>query len=438
MKSATIEDIYNAYLTCSDACTDTRSINNNSIFFALKGPNFNANKFADQAIEKGASFVVIDDENVKKDERYLLVKDVLTALQEVARYHRRQLTIPIIGITGSNGKTTTKELLHAVLNEEYNVLSTIGNYNNHIGVPLTLLRIKSSHEIAIIEMGANHQKEIGFLCAISQPDFGIITNIGKAHLEGFGGVEGVIKGKRELYDYIEETEGVLFVNKDDELLSELSFHLERVTYGTTDNVDFIGELVESEPFLSLECGPNTFNNSTARALVKTNLVGDYNFYNAMVAACVGNHFKVSALQIKHGLERYIPSNNRSQILKKGTNEIVLDAYNANPSSMAVAIKNIDGLNASNKLLILGDMLELGEDTDTEHVAILEQLKECRLSNVLFVGPHFNKAINTIGVGIGFENATALSEYLSNNPVTNTTILIKGSRGIKLETIVDAL
>jgi UDP-N-acetylmuramoyl-tripeptide--D-alanyl-D-alanine ligase len=434
-----IERIYEAFLKFPSVCTDTRNIIPNSIFFALKGPSFNANELAEQALEKGAAYVVIDDEKYKKGERYFLVNDVLTTLQDLANHHRKQLDIPIIAITGSNGKTTSKELLYSVLSQQYMVLATEGNLNNHIGVPLTLLKITAEHEIAIIEMGANHQREIDFLCRIALPTYGLITNIGKAHLEGFGGAEGVIKGKKELYDYIDETDGMLFLNKDDALLSELSIHYERTTYGTTDNVDFIGSFEGCNPFLQLKYMPNEDEEQELEEMpmVTTQLIGNYNFENALAAACIGNYFNVSLAQIKAGLEAYTPSNNRSQVVKTQNNTVLLDAYNANPSSMKVAINNLADMTAENKTVILGDMLELGDESLGEHKAVLELLKSRHISHVILVGKYFQEAAQG-SLFTTFATSNDAIDFLKENPFRDATILVKGSRGIKLETVVNSL
>lgn len=423
-----IQELYTHFLKHPIVCTDTRDIQSGAIFFALKGANFNGNEFAEQALQAGCSLVVIDEAKFKKDDRYFLVEDVLTALQQLANYHRKQLKIPVIAITGTNGKTTSKELLNAVLSEKYKVLATKGNLNNHIGVPLTLLNISKDHEIAIIEMGANHQGEIAMLCTIAEPDYGMITNIGKAHLEGFGGPEGVIKAKNELYQFIKQKNGKLFVNADNELLKKLSEGIDRVTFGTSDNDDFTGSFVESNPFVKLK-----YNNTT----ISTQLVGKYNFENILAAACIGHYFKVSEQQIKTGLEKYVPSNNRSQVMQTKNNLLLLDAYNANPSSMNAAIENFAQMDQLNKMVILGDMLELGEDSEKEHTAIVNLLKQKNITNALLVGNYFIEAGKAIHAKT-FANSDQVLDHLKQHPVKNTTILIKGSRGIKLEKVVDAL
>lgn len=413
-----LEQIYQEYLTYGLVDTDTRNIRENSIFFALKGDNFNGNKFAADALSKGSRFAIIDESEFHIEEKTILVENVLRTLQQLANHHRRQLSIPFIGLTGSNGKTTTKELIQRVLSTQYNVLATKGNLNNHIGVPLTILSIDKSIEIAVIEMGANHQKEIEFLCSIAEPDFGYITNFGKAHLEGFSGVEGVVKGKSELYQFIRKSSGICFVNSNDEKQVELTSDLKRVFL----NRDVT--LKKIEPFLKIE-----FQNK----LINTNLVGSYNFNNALVAVTIGEYFKVSTENICAALEGYIPSDNRSQILQKKTNKIILDAYNANPSSVLEAIKSLHGLSDSKKIAILGDMFELGEYSNYEHEKVIETLDNFGIE-YLVVGKNFYKtrAQNS------FLTIEELKNYLSKNPIKNATILLKGSRGMALERLLDSL
>lgn len=433
-----VEDLYSHFLKHPIVCTDTRDIQEGSIFFALKGDNFNANKFAEQALDSGCSLVVIDEANYQKDERYFLVEDVLTTLQALANYHRKQLSIPIISITGTNGKTTSKELLNAVLSQKYNVLATKGNLNNHIGVPLTLLNITAKHEIAIVEMGANHQGEIAMLCSIAEPDFGMITNIGKAHLEGFGGYEGVVKAKSELFNFIKQKSGKLFVNADNKLLQQLSDGIEKITFGTTESDDFIGEFVESNPYVKLKCkAKNDSQGIVEKPVITTQLIGNYNFENILAAACIGHYFDVSEDQIKKGLENYIPANNRSQVMQTQSNLLLLDAYNANPSSMNAAIENFSQMDQSNKMAILGDMLELGDDSAIEHDSIVALLNNKNITNVLLVGPFFKESGKSIKAKT-FSNSDELVAYLKIHPVKNNTILIKGSRGIKLEKVVEVL
>ena len=381
-----MQELYKHYLKHPLICTDTREIKEGAIFFALKGENFNANQFAEKALNEGCSLAVIDEPPYKKDDRYFLVEDVLKTLQDLANYHRRQLTIPVLAITGTNGKTTSKELVNAVLSEKYKVQATKGNLNNHIGVPLTLLNISKEHEMAIIEMGANHQGEIAMLCNIAQPTFGMITNIGKAHLEGFGGPEGVIKAKNELYTNIKQHQGKLFVNGDNELLMRLSEQAGRVTFGTHSNVDYEGVLIDCNPFVKLKCkSKEDVQSLESKQIIETSLIGKYNFENILAAACIGHFFKVSEQQIKSGLEKYIPSNNRSQVMQTKSNLVLMDAYNANPSSMNAAIENFAQMDRKNKLVILGDMLELGEDSEKEHKQIGELLKSKKFNAVYLCG-----------------------------------------------------
>lgn len=413
-----LEQIYQEYLTYGLVDTDTRNIRENSIFFALKGDNFNGNKFAADALSKGSRFAIVDESEFHIEGKTILVDNVLRTLQQVANHHRRQLSIPFISLTGSNGKTTTKELIQRVLSTQYNVLATKGNLNNHIGVPLTILSINKSIEIAVIEMGANHQKEIEFLCSIAEPYFGYITNFGKAHLEGFGGVEGVVKGKSELYQFIRKSSGICFVNSNDEKQVKLTSDLKRVFLNTDVTLKKI------EPFLQIE-----FQNK----LINTNLVGSYNFNNALVAVTIGEYFKVSTENICAALEGYIPSDNRSQILQKKTNKIILDAYNANPSSVLEAIKSLHGLSDAKKIAILGDMFELGEYSNYEHEKVIETLDNFGIE-YLVVGKNFYKtrAQNS------FLTIEELKNYLSKNPIKNATILLKGSRGMALERLLDSL
>lgn len=433
-----MQELYNHYLKHPLICTDTREIKKGAIFFALKGDTFNANQFAEKALNDGCALAVIDEPSYKKDDRYIVVTDVLTALQQLANHHRHQLNIPVIAITGSNGKTTSKELVNAVLSEKYKVLATKGNLNNHIGVPLTLLNIQEEHEIAIIEMGANHQGEIAMLCNIAEPTFGMITNIGKAHLEGFGGPEGVIKAKNELYTYIREHQGKLFVNADNELLVKLSENSNRITFGTRVSADYTGVLTESNPFVKLKCkARDDAQMLDSKQTIETSLIGKYNFENILAAACIGNYFKVGELQIKTGLEKYVPSNNRSQVMQTKTNLLLMDAYNANPSSMNAAIENFAQMDRKDKMVILGDMLELGEDSEKEHRQIIELLKQKNILHAILVGPHFMKAAKPPFTQL-FQTSDEALQYLKKFPVSNATVLVKGSRGIKLEKLVEAL
>lgn len=433
-----IQQLYARYLMHPSISTDTRNIKKDSIFFALKGETFNGNKFAEQAITEGCALAVIDEEIYKKDERYILVADVLKTLQKLAKHHRAQLKVPIIAITGSNGKTTTKELVRAVLAKKYNVYATIGNLNNHIGVPLTLLSLNKEHQMAIVEMGANHIGEIAQLCDIAQPDFGIITNIGKAHLEGFGGPEGVIMAKKELYTFIQQHKGLLFINKDNGLLSDLSKGTNQISYGTSDFCNCTGKIIETQPFIQLQWkSSDDLKNIDESPIVTTHLPGKYNFENILAAVCIASYFQVEADKINNALENYIPGNNRSQLIKKENNTILLDAYNANPSSMFAAIENFSELVAENKILILGDMLELGNQSNFEHQALMALLKNKGFSKIFLVGKYFSELENDINAMV-FKNAEEIKQWISLNIIKNSTILIKGSRGIKLESLVEVL
>jgi UDP-N-acetylmuramoyl-tripeptide--D-alanyl-D-alanine ligase len=362
----------------------------------------------------------------------------LKTLQQLANFHRRQLTIPVLAITGTNGKTTSKELVNAVLSEKYKVLATKGNLNNHIGVPLTLLSIRKEHELAVIEMGANHQGEIAMLCDIAEPTFGMITNIGKAHLEGFGGAEGVVKAKNELYTYIKQQQGKLFVNADNELLMRLSENSNRITFGTGAQADYTGVLKDSNPFVKLKCkAKEDLRPLESKKLIETALIGKYNFENIVAAACIGNYFKLEEEQIKNGLEKYIPSNNRSQVMQTKHNLVLMDAYNANPSSMNAAIENFAQMDRNDKMVILGDMLELGDDSEKEHTQIIELLKQKNILQAILVGPHFMKAAQPPFTQL-FQTSEEALNYLKQFPVSNATVLVKGSRGIKLEKLVEVL
>ncbi len=419
-----IQSLYQIYLKHPIISTDSRALQKDSIFFALKGENFDAHRFVHQALEDGCAYAVIDNPDFHENEKTLLVDDVLKALQELAKTHREQQNIPFIGITGTNGKTTTKELIHAVLSTKYKVHATKGNLNNHIGVPLTLLSMPKDTEIAIIEMGANHAGEIGELCQISMPTHGIITNIGKAHLEGFGDEATIIKTKADLYKSVASRNGTIFVNADNPLLMQISEGITRTTYGSTHG-DVVGTPDKNNIFVDF-----TIENST----IHSQLAGLYNFENLLAAACIGRFFNVPLELVKKGIENYTPQNNRSQVIQSGSNTIVMDAYNANPSSMRAAIENFAEIRADNKWLILGDMLELGDYSDFEHKHVLEILQKYELKNVVLVGEHFQK--------IASENLHAFAKtedaksYIQSLNIKNAHILIKGSRGIKLETLLD--
>ncbi|MDB5132655.1 MAG: murF [Mucilaginibacter sp.] len=440
------EDLYKLFLQHPHISTDTRKIAAGSLFFALKGDKFDANTFAKQALEAGAAYVILDNPAYRLNKRYILVDDVLTALQGLARYHRRQLNIPVIGLTGTNGKTTTKELISSVLLQHFKTQATQGNLNNHIGVPLTILTIDSSHEIAVIEMGANHQKEIEFLCSIAQPTQGLITNVGKAHLEGFGGVEGVKKGKGELYDFLKKSErlerGVAFVNSNDTVLLEMeqARGLKNVVfYGAGDEQNLItGKIVENSPLLTLQW---TNNQASKTSTVKTQLTGAYNLDNILAAICIGVYFGLTDDEINKGVEGYQPKNNRSQIVKTQTNTLICDYYNANPSSMFVAIENIGKLDAKRKVLILGDMFEMGDEAAAEHTSVIKKAMGTPVDERIFIGKDFSEAGKAMDYRLStmdtfYPTAEDAINALKANPIKNSTILIKGSRGMALERLVE--
>ncbi|MES2567533.1 MAG: UDP-N-acetylmuramoyl-tripeptide--D-alanyl-D-alanine ligase [Bacteroidota bacterium] len=433
-----IEELYRLFIACGQKIsTDTRKIEQGSIFFALKGDTFDANAFAQSAIKAGCRWAVIDSADMKHIPNTILVKDVLNTLQELAKYHRQQLKIPVIGITGSNGKTTNKELIHAVLSKKYNTYATKGNLNNHIGVPLTLLAINQEHEIAIVEMGANHQGEIAMLSEIADPDFGLITNIGKAHLEGFGGEEGVKKGKAELYKYLERKNAKIFINGDDPVLMGLSNDLSKIFYGNSMQFDVHGEIYSNSEFVEFKW--NVMNQSlNAEPIIKTKMFGHYNYINLLCAVCIGNYFGVKKEKINSALENYTPEMNRSQVLKKNTNAIILDAYNANPSSMNLAIENFDKQSLVKKVLILGDMFELGEYSSKEHSVVLNQLTKTKINQVFLVGVQFSLLKNQFPNYHFFLTIEELKKYLLAAEIVDSTVLIKGSRGMQLEKIVDCL
>ncbi len=422
----TIPDLYSKFLECSGVSTDTRSIGKDNLFFALKGENFNGNKFAQQALESGAKYAVIDEEEYAISESCILVEDVLSALQQLATYHRQQFDIPVIGITGSNGKTTTKELMHAVLSTQYDTLATIGNLNNQIGVPLTLLRLASSHEIAIIEMGASYKGNIEELCEFAQPQYGIITNIGSAHIEGFGSLQGVIDTKTELYRHIEAGNGTIFLHASDELLQELAPKVTTHSYGI-DKGTYSIQVEGQDPFLSITV-PNYGS-------TQTKLYGLYNAANMAAAACIGNHFKISAENISKALEAYTPSNNRTQIIEKEQFTVYLDAYNANPTSMDNALQFFKSLEGS-KTVIMGDMKELGHISDEEHERTLND--SSGFDQTILVGPEFMKLKDAYPSFIFFNHVDDLKAWIKENPLKNEQIFIKGSRGIALEKVLEVL
>ena len=420
----TIQHIHNLFLKCSGISIDTRKIEANSLFVAIKGERFDANTFAKEALAKGAAYVIIDNKEYYIDDRTILVEDSLIALQSLAKYHRIYLELPIIALTGSNGKTTTKELINVVLSKKFKTTATIGNLNNHIGVPLTLLSFTKDTQIGIVEMGANHQKEIEFLCEIAQPDYGFITNFGKAHLEGFGGVEGVIKGKSEMYVYLKSLEKSVFVNLDDEIQNQKTKDIKRYGFSQIDkSADVFIERVVANPFVVI--------NSLGEE-INSHLIGLYNANNISAAITIGYHFGVSPSDIKEAIESYVPENNRSQLLTKGSNEIILDAYNANPSSMKVALENFIQLDKTSKAIVIGDMYELGEESLSEHKAIVDFLaKESTFECHLIGKDFFANAIESQNLHF-YPTFESFANYMSNHSFSNKILLIKGSRGMALE------
>lgn len=431
--------LYDLFLKHPIISTDSRNCPEGSLFFALKGENFNANAFAAKALETGAAYAVIDESEYAVDSRYIVVENVLENLQELARYHRKNLGTIIIGITGTNGKTTTKELIASVLKEKFNILYTEGNLNNHIGVPLTLLKLKPEHQLAIIEMGANHLGEIDFLTKIALPDYGIITNVGKAHLEGFGSLEGVMKTKAELYDFIVKAGKVAFINHDNLLLLQMADNSgltedKRIYFAENDHQGQIivaGSISELDPFINLE-----FKLPDGKSYsLKSKLIGSYNRENILSAIAIGHYFEMNVKDIIRGLESYEPKNNRSQMTITVNNKLIVDAYNANPTSMQAAIRNFSAIRSGHKMLILGDMLELGQTSEYEHKQIILLLKEFGFEKVLLVGSIFSSIENPF---INFRNQEEASVFLQNNIFKNQLILIKGSRGIKLEKLIEYL
>lgn len=424
-----IASLYLLYKQHPSVQTDTRKLKNGDIYFALKGPNFDGNSFAQNALDAGAAYAVVDDARYATGERCILVDDVLQTLQELAKYHRQQFNIPFIAITGSNGKTTTKELVTNVLKSKYKTTATKGNLNNHIGVPLTILSIPSDTEMAVIEMGANHQKEIASYCTIALPTHGIITNCGKAHIEGFGGEEGVRKGKGELYDYLRANNGTIFRNSDLPYLKEMAAGIgHQITYGSAD-ATYIGKPLTNDIFLKV-----AVLSKGAETSINTQLVGEYNFPNVMTAVATGLHFGLSIDEIKKAIEAYAPDNSRSQWVIAGTNKVILDAYNANPTSMRAAIINFAKTDLPNKILMLGGMKEMGEDEEKEHDELVTLVDEYKWYNVILVGPEFKHT----GKHQHFNTSTEAAEYIKQHLPENASILIKGSRSTKMELLLEAL
>lgn len=433
-KKMRIEDLYQIYSNYPIITTDSRNCPKDSLFFALKGENFDGNNFAEKAIEQGCRYAIIDNIEKCKSERFILVDNVLSALRNLAAYHRQQLSIPIIGITGTNGKTTTKELIATVLNKKYKTLFTQGNLNNHIGVPLTLLQITSEHEMAVVEMGANHPGEIRDSVEIVCPNFGIITNVGKAHLEGFGSFEGVIATKGELYDYLRENNGHVFINENNEHLQSILKDIPHSSYGISNpKADISGEVTNFSPFVSINWKKY---NEVVSYTINTKFIGDYNAENMLAAICVGNYFGVGETEICDAIENYTPKNNRSQLTETAKNKLIIDTYNANPTSMSAALKNFSKMNFEQKTVLLGDMLELGDASDEEHLKIIDFIAKADFRNVFLVGKIFSALAKEKYPT--FENIDDFSAFLNKNPLENQCILIKGSHGIHLEKVIERL
>ena len=426
----TIEELYTLFLKHQSVSTDSRLVIPGCLFFALKGDNFDGNKYAKVALDAGAAYAVIDDP-LYEGNKTLLVNDVLETLQLLAQMHLRKFDIPVVAITGSNGKTTTKELISTVLRSQYKVTATKGNLNNHIGVPLTLLEITNETQIAIVEMGANHQGEIAHLCTLAEPTHGLITNIGKAHLGGFGGYEGVIKAKSELYSWLRNSGGVAFVNGDNPLLTELSTGIKRILYGELQDNSCRGQARDKHGMLRID-----WLTGNQVSPVNTNLVGSYNFENVMAAICLGTFFDIPSGLIKSAISSYIPSNSRSQAMKTDRNSVILDAYNANPTSMQLAIENFSRMKAPHKMVILGDMLELGEESFAEHLAMVNLVDTAGFEKVILVGPDFTKAAGKRFPC--FLTSFDACKWLITQQLQDYSILVKGSRGIEMEKVLQAL
>jgi UDP-N-acetylmuramoyl-tripeptide--D-alanyl-D-alanine ligase len=439
----TIPDLYKHYLQHPSVQTDTRKLRPGDIFFALKGDNFNGNHFALRALELGAAYAIIDEDvdvsnlpAARHGSKLIKVDNVLETLQQLATFHREQFSnlsrpfgISFIAITGSNGKTTTKELIHAVLSSQYKTYTTEGNLNNHIGVPLTILKIKSDAQMAVIEMGANHQKEIEGYCKIAQPTHGVISNVGKAHLEGFGGIEGVKKGKGELYDFIRSHNGVVFAFDDYDYLHEMSKGIQQISWYGTKNGEVTGNVKASEPFLEVAITKGSSFNT-----IKTNLVGDYNLPNILCAVAVGKYFNVPDEKIRYAIENYAPSNSRSQLIEIGSNKIILDAYNANPSSMKAAIENFKHIHSENKILVLGGMMELGNESLHEHEDLVKLIRQNNFENVILVGGNFKTIYKSY---IYFDKAEQAAAYIKQQNFHNVYLLVKGSRSMQMEKVLTA-
>jgi len=422
-----LSQLHQLFLESTGICTDTRKLKKGNLYLALKGDNFNGNNFAAKALELGADYSIVDEQREEQNDHIIKVEDGLDTLQKLAAYHRKYLNLPILSITGSNGKTTTKELIREVLSKKYKTVSTKGNLNNHIGVPLTLLSMNKETEFGIVEMGANHQREIASLCKIAQPDYGYITNFGKAHLEGFGGVEGVIKGKSELYNYLIKNNKTIFINYDDEIQVEKSEGTDIISFSEGKNATHQITFLKADPFVKI---------NTEDTEINSQLIGTYNAKNIAAAICIGKYFKIPVKAIKEAIESYQPTNNRSQIINQNSNQIILDAYNANPTSMKAALENLEAIPAKNKIAILGDMFEVGNTSAEEHQIIINLLEKLEFSNMMVCGKNFYQT-STQEV-LKFENFEDLKNYIQRNNFEDATILIKGSRGMALERILEAL
>ncbi|WP_304035833.1 UDP-N-acetylmuramoyl-tripeptide--D-alanyl-D-alanine ligase [Mesonia mobilis] len=422
-----LSQLHQLFLESTGICTDTRKLKKGNLYLALKGDNFNGNNFAAKALELGADYSIVDEQPEEQNDHIIKVEDGLDTLQKLAAYHRKYLNLPILSITGSNGKTTTKELIREVLSKKYKTVSTKGNLNNHIGVPLTLLSMNKETEFGIVEMGANHQGEIASLCKIAQPDYGYITNFGKAHLEGFGGVEGVIKGKSELYNYLIKNNKTIFINYDDEIQVEKSKGTDIISFSEGKNATHQITFLKADPFVKI---------NTEDTQINSQLIGTYNAKNIAVAICIGKFFKIPVKAIKEAIESYQPTNNRSQIINQNSNQIILDAYNANPTSMKAALENLEAIPAKNKIAILGDMFEVGNTSAEEHQIIIDLLEKLEFSNMMVCGKNFYQT-STQEV-LKFENFEDLKNYIQRNNFEDATILIKGSRGMALERILEVL
>lgn len=422
-----IENIYKIYRQYPSIQTDTRKLKKGDLFLALKGPNFNGNLFAEQALEKGAAYVFTDEKISFNHDRIIQTNDTLETLQQLAKFHRQQFNIPFIAITGSNGKTTTKELAHEVLSAKYKTYTTAGNLNNHIGIPLTILKIKPEAEMAIVEMGANHLKEIAGYCEYAMPTHGLITNIGKAHLEGFGGVENVKKGKGELFNYLRNTDGTAFINSDDVAVVELSNYLNKKIFYGVSGKDLQGKIIKCDPFAEIQIS------GSGSIDIKSKLAGAYNFSNIVAAVCIGRYFDVEDKKIKTAIENYIPSNSRSQLIYQNSNTIILDAYNANPGSMKAAIENFATMKGNKKILLLGAMMELGTESEKEHTELISLIDKYIWQDVVLVGKNFNTLNHKY---IKYDSALQVKDWLQNQHLENAQILIKGSRSMQMEKVLE--